>query len=362
MGEQRRGVSGITLRDIGEKRLIAEYIRPLFNPSGLNEGVGNDCALLTMNDDVCVCASTDRVPADLVSFKLGLINFRQLGQYLAVLNISDIAAAGGEPRALLLNLAFPPDFAVSDLNDFLLGAKEAGDHYGAPVLGGDLSDAVEMNLVATSLGVIRQQQAIFRSGARPGNKVFCSDYLGVTPTAFLHYLYRGAITHAELSLDQEAVLTSNFRRPIARVGLGRQLAMGGYCTAMMDVTDGVAQSFAEIAASSSVGIVLDTERLPIHPVSRALAAHYDRDVVRVILGPGADFQLVGTLDLTHAACAQLPEEVRLIGEVIEGSGVYLRSRDGEVNAFAPEGWNYYAESQQQTSEAGASVGAVPTTS
>ena len=79
------------LRDIGEKRLIAEYIRPLFNPAGLRESVGDDCALIQVGAGNWVCVSTDRVPADLIAFKLGLIGFRELGQYLAVLNISDIA-------------------------------------------------------------------------------------------------------------------------------------------------------------------------------------------------------------------------------------------------------------------------------
>src|SRR5258708_5788022 len=93
------------LRDIGEKRLIAEYIQPLLNPDRLPESVGDDCALIPVWGDVCLCVSTDRVPADLLAFRLGLISFRELGSYLAILNISDIAACGGEPRGLLLNCA-----------------------------------------------------------------------------------------------------------------------------------------------------------------------------------------------------------------------------------------------------------------
>ena len=37
----------------------------------------------------------------------------------------------------------------------------------------------------------------------------------------------------------------------------------------MDVTDGIAQSFSEIAAASSAGIVLDADSLPVHDVFRA---------------------------------------------------------------------------------------------
>ena len=329
------------LRDVGEKTLISDYIRPLFNPTKLPESVGDDCALLSISRDACICVSTDRVPPDLISFKLGLITFRQLGRYLAILNISDIAAAGGEPTALLLNLAFPPDFAVADFREILLGAKEAAEYYGVAIVGGDLSDAKEMNLVATSIGVVPRHEALFRSGARPGDKVFCSGQLGITPTAFLHYLYKGEIAPLELCSDEEDLLTVHFRRPRARVTLGRHLAKSGCCTAAMDVTDGISQSFSEIAASSGVGIVLETASLPIDPFCARVIAHYKADLVKTVLGAGADFQLVGAVNPAHLAYASLPPEVTIIGDVVEGSGTHLRSPDGEISALAASGWNYY---------------------
>src|ERR1700752_4769705 len=150
------------LRDIGEKKLISDYIRPLFNPQNLPSGVGDDCALIPVTDQKCVCISTDRVPADLISFKLGLIGFRELGQYLAVLNISDIAAAGGKPVALLLNFAFPSDFKLDDMLEIMAGTKMCAEQYGVSIVGGDLSDASEMNLVAISVGLVDCESSLLR--------------------------------------------------------------------------------------------------------------------------------------------------------------------------------------------------------
>jgi thiamine-monophosphate kinase len=331
----------LKLRDIGEKKLIAEYVTPLFNPAKLAESVGDDCALVCVDGDTCVCVSTDRVPPDLISFKLGLINIRQLGRYLAILNISDIAAAGGEPKALLLNLAFPPDFALADFCEILAGAKEASECYGVAVVGGDLSDSREMNLVATSIGIVKRQEALFRSGAHPGDKAFCSGYIGIVPTAFLHYLYKGEISSLELSSEEENVLTNHFRQPEARVALGRWFAQSGCCTAAMDVTDGISQSFSEIAAASSVGIVLDEASLPIHAVCERVVKHYNKDLMQTVLAAGADFQLVGTLNAANPAYLKLPTEVKVIGDVIHGSGLYLRSSDGDIAPLVPSGWNYY---------------------
>ena len=70
------------LRDIGEKEIIRSIIKPMFNPKGILGGVGDDCAVLDVGNGKSICVSTDRVPADLISFKLGLINHYQLGYYL----------------------------------------------------------------------------------------------------------------------------------------------------------------------------------------------------------------------------------------------------------------------------------------
>lgn len=329
------------LCEIGEKRLIAEHIRPVLNPTRSPESVGDDCALISIDRDSWVCISTDRVPANLISFKLGLISYRELGHYLAILNISDIAAAGGQPRGLLLNLAFPPDFELRHLQELILGAKEAGEAYGAPIVGGDLSDSNEMNLVATSIGMVRREEALFRSGAKPGDRVFCSATIGISATAFAHYLYDGARSRLELNQEQETILTRHFRTPTAKVSLGRRLGKSGCCTSAMDVTDGIAQSFSEIAASSGVGIILDTASLPVDPVSKLVASYYDLDTINLVLDPAADFQLVGTVNSTHPGYDSVRSEIQIIGEVVAGEGIYLRSVSGEISRHTPRGWNYY---------------------
>jgi len=331
------------LKDIGEKKLIADYIRPLFNPAGIPESIGDDCALISTEAGEYVCISTDRVPADLIAFKLGLIDYAELGQYLAILNISDIAAVGGTPKALLLNLAFPGDFPLKDMQDIMTGVKVASEKYGVVVVGGDLSDAKEMNLMAISVGFVPRERALLRSGAQPGDKVFCSDYVGITPSAFSYFLKSDSSKPATFNAEQETLLITNFKHPKAQVDLGRQLASSGCCTSAMDVTDGIAQSFSEIAVASAVGIVLQADSLPIHSVSVEIADHYGLDLLKLVLGPGADFQLVGTLNPLHASYAEIASQVKIIGDVVAGEGLYLKVGVNPPSVFTPEGWNYYID-------------------
>ncbi len=327
------------LSDVGEKRLIAEYIRPLFNPWKHKESVGDDCALIPIDEETYLSTSTDRVPADLISFRLGLIDLRGLGYYLAVLNISDVAASGAKPCGLLLNLAFPPEFRLDDLLAILSGVQAAAENYGAPVLGGDLSTAVEMNLVGTAFGMVSRKQALFRSGARPGDNIFCSDIAGTSSTAFAYYLENGN-NRPTLTRSEESLLSRHFKRPTPMTSLGRKLAKSGCCTSAMDQTDGLAQTLVELADASEVAFFIDEERLPIADVSRIVAAHFKQNLIDIVLGPGADFQLVGTLNPNHQLYSRLKKKVQIIGEVKEGSGLHVRTGT-TVRKYTPVGWNYF---------------------
>lgn len=328
------------LSDVGEKALISRHIRPLFNPSGRPESIGDDCALIGVGDALSVCITTDRVPADLISFRLGLIDYRGLGYYLAVLNFSDIAASGGELRGLLLNLAFPPDFLLDDFLGLLEGVRRASEEYGAPVLGGDLSTAPEMNLVATAVGTVKTSQALLRSTARPGDLVFCSDTIGITPTSFTHHL-RPRSEKIELSTDELELLACHFVKPTARVALGKSLSQSGSCTSAMDVTDGVAQTLSEIADASNVAITISAERLPIAPLSRKIAVAYQIDVMDLVLGAGADFQLIGTVNPNHPDYPRIVRGLHIIGDVSSGDGLYLVGEDRATSRVIPRGWNYF---------------------
>ena len=148
-----------------------------------------------------------------------------------------------------------------------------------------------MSLVVTSIGSLSGSGRLYRSGARPGDLVFCCDTVGITPTAFTHF--RGDIRH-QISYEAEDLLCRHFRHPQARVALGSLLRASQACSAVMDNTDGIGQSLPELAEASGVAIQVDSKTLPVDPVSKEVAEKYGIDLLDMVLGAGADFQLVGT--------------------------------------------------------------------
>jgi thiamine-monophosphate kinase len=336
-------MDGKTIAEIGEKALIRDYLLPLLNASGESRLPGDDCAVLSALSGTDVCFSTDRVPHDLISFELGLIGYKELGNYLVVLNISDIAAMGARPVGLLLNLALPADLSFEYFRDLILGARDACNRYGCAIIGGDLSSSPTLSISATSIGICPSGKAITRRGARPGDKVFCTEKVGLTSTAFLYHL-KAKHTGLSLSEEQETFLARNFKDPKAYVAAGAALASEPQPRTCMDNTDGIGQTLTELAEANACAIVLREDCLPCLEVSSIVARHLGMQTTDVALGPGADFQLIGTC----SASTGIPDSLRAhgfheIGQVHSGKGVYIKTISGETHPPNIAGWNYFAK-------------------
>lgn len=336
-----------TLAEVGEKVLISNLIKPLLNPQMDANSIGDDCAVVDLGGGLVFCASTDRVPADLVSFRLGIIGFRGLGYYLAVLNLSDIAAMGAKPSGLLLNLAFPPDFRVGDLIDLLNGANDACKKYGVSVIGGDLSSSAELSLSATSLGVAGSERLLRRSGAEIGDAVYCCADVGLTATAFAYFLHakpRGML----LDSPSEDLLKDQFRKPRPCFEQAWALAHGSRRITAMDNTDGVGQTLSELAEINTLAVVIDEGALPIHDITYQVAEFLNERPLDLALAAGADFQLLGSISTDQELAANTIEgkcNIKLIGRCAEGSGVSVKKVDGSVETLRVSGWNYYSSNE-----------------
>ncbi|MEL0590936.1 MAG: thiamine-phosphate kinase [Planktothrix rubescens PR222] len=332
-----------TLKDIGEKEIIRSIIKPLFNPDNKVGLAGDDCAVIDILNQKSLCLSTDRVPANLISFKLGLINYFELGYYLGILNISDIVANGAIPIGLLLTFAFESNFLIEDLKNILCGVKKACDDYSCQVLGGDLSDSSEMSIAATSIGITDQNNVLYRQGARVDDYIYCSDYLGLTATAFDYFL-KAKPQGFVLFKYEEEILVNQFRKPKARLEFSQRLSQSNFRITCMDNTDGIGQSLLELAEINNLRFELNKDDLPIHEISIKVADFLSKDILDVVLGVGADFQLIGThesnLELQNIN-NDVSDNIQIIGKTYEGKGVWIKDEKSITTECNIPGWDYY---------------------
>src|SRR5579864_3563305 len=126
---------------------------------GLIVGVEHDAAQI---DGLVV---TQDALVEGVHFRFDLVDWRELGYRAAAVNLSDLAASGAQPVALIVTLGLPVATDVDGVFELYEGLNEPG----VPVRGGDTTRADSVLLSVTALG--RAERVPGRAGARPGDAV-----------------------------------------------------------------------------------------------------------------------------------------------------------------------------------------------
>ena len=125
------------LDELGEFGFLAELER-----RRLVQGIEHDAAVvegLVVTQDALV---------EGVHFRFDLLSWLELGARAAAVNISDLAASGADPLALLVSLGLPAETELADVLELYLGLNERG----VPVRGGDTTRADRVILSVTALG------------------------------------------------------------------------------------------------------------------------------------------------------------------------------------------------------------------
>jgi thiamine-monophosphate kinase len=288
------------LSELGEFGLIAELAR-----RGLAEGVGDDVAVLEGGWVV----TQDALVEDL-HFRLEWTSWRDLGYKAAAVNLSDLAAAGAEPEALIVSLAAPGEVEAEAVFELYEGLRETG----VPVKGGDTSRGDRLYLSVTAIG--RSARVPGRAGARPGDVLVVTGPLGGS-AAGLHALERG--------LRGFDYLTRLHCRPPLRLAASRVLAPVAH--ALIDLSDGIASDALRIAERSGCALEIDVERLPLAPRIEELGPE-------PFWAMGEDYELLAALAPADSEALEFP----VVGRCRAGSGVRLLSKGEPLDV---RGWDHF---------------------
>ena len=139
------------LSDIGEFGLIKRFSRQFMTdlPAGVT-GIGDDCAVIPLNEKEALLFTTDMLIADR-HFIPDKIPPRQLGKKSLAVNLSDIAAMGGEPYSAFLSIGIPSGLEISWLDEFFTGIRELCRDTGTWFLGGDTTKSPDRLVINISV-------------------------------------------------------------------------------------------------------------------------------------------------------------------------------------------------------------------
>jgi len=315
----------------GEHGLIAELSRIFGRPPGqVVCGIGDDTAVIGPEKGYQLLWTIDAL-IEGVHFDLGYTSLRQLGRKALAVNLSDIAAMGGEPQYVLLALGWPPERELPGALELARGMQEMAQEYGVALIGGDtVSSPGSLSLSLTVLGRVEPSMVLRRDRAQVGDLIYVTGPLGQA-AAGLEVLRRG-LKMPEATM---APLRQAFLDPRPQVRAGRVLACHHLATALIDLSDGVASDLYQVCRLSHVGAVVDAGSVPMPPGVGEVAGMTGRDPLDLALKGGEDYQLLFTARPEQKTAIQECfgqaglSEPTCIGAIEAGSGVRLRQQAGE---------------------------------
>ena len=237
-------------------------------------GPGDDCAVLKWNAEYDLLVTVDQL--------IESVHYtpetppEEAGAKLMKRNLSDIAAMGGEPLWAVVTLAAGSD--RGRLAKFMAGAAREAARYGTALCGGDISALPSEGVVTTLTlaGRVPRDQAILRSGARPGDMLYVTGEIGNSFLSGHHLSFTPRLAEGQ--------------------------ALRGKARAMLDISDGLLLDARRMAQASRVDLEIDASRVPLRAGARLPDA----------LSDGEDYELL------FCGPPGLPGTV--IGRVLSGDG------------------------------------------
>ena len=306
---------------MNEFDLICEYFTwPIKDPS-VTLGVGDDAALFNIEQGYQLVTTTDTLTEG-VHFSASTTAKDIAHKSLAV-NLSDIAAMGARAKYFTLAITLPK-IDKSWLQEFSDSLRQLSEHYEVSLIGGDTTRG-PLNINITMIGIVESSKALTRSGARPGDGVYVSGTIG--DAGFCFWKLKNGLVPSNQELKR-------LNRPTPRIELG--LILKSLASACIDVSDGLEQDLSHILTASSVGAVVEVEKIPI---SEALLCHIkDTNDWSIPICSGDDYELCFTIpNANKEALKKISEscnvDITRIGVVSESLGLQIKGFDGPRKSY-----------------------------
>ena len=321
---------------LGEREIIELMRKRLDILPGSFLPFGDDVSAVMLDGDRAAILKTDMlvgktdVPREMSCW--------QAARKAVVMNISDFAAKGVEPKAALVSLGLPRGLLQRDIEEIGSGLNAGAREYGTYIIGGDTGEASDLIIALSLFGTTDPKRMMLRSGAKTGDIVAVTGFFG-KPAAGLRLLFDDYVASEEL----REVLVGSVFMPQARLKEGLALAASAAVTSSIDSSDGLAWSLHELCRMSGVGFLIST--VPVANEVKCFADFNGLDPLELALYGGEEYELVVTVKPKSWSKAEdvvehVGGKILPIGKVIREKQVVLQT-NRKKQLIEPRGWEHF---------------------
>ncbi len=248
------------------KRSVFRQIHTKREEVVLGAGVGEDCAAVKLSEDEMFVISTDPVTGTATD----------IGHLAIHITLNDLASAGAEPVGVLLTLLLPEDSREEDLKKMMGQIEKVCAQAKVQIMGGhtEVTRAVLQPVInVCGVGKAKTGQLISTSGARPGDDIIATKWIGLEGTSIIaKEKAKELAARYPLGMIQDAQKFDQFLSVLPEAAV----AVKSGVSAMHDVTEGgIFGALWELAESSGVGLEIDLKKIPVKQETIEICEFFD---------------------------------------------------------------------------------------
>jgi thiamine-monophosphate kinase len=294
-------------------------------PFSRGKGIGDDTSVVKTGD-CCQLVSKD-ILIENIHFKLEHFTLEELALKSLAVNLSDIAAMGGEPQYFYLGLGLPPEMKKEKWLNFFTGLKEGCQKWNVELAGGDLSSSALMVISITVIG--KAQKPIYRNNAQTHDLVGITGVTGESALG-LKLLLKGI---------KRGYFVDKHKQVTPEIQNGQILAR--YVNAMIDLSDGLLMDLNRVLTASQKGARIVYENFPITPNMKKICRENGWDEYEIVLGGGEDYVLLFTVSKENLL--ELEKEnldYYIVGEITASPGSLTVEHKGKPIQITRLGYDH----------------------
>lgn len=318
--------------------LIDRLFRPLAAANIGSANLQDDCSTLPLKKGYEALYSMDTLVEGIHFFKDDPAD--SIAKKLLRVNLSDLAASGGKARGYLLALSLPHQVSLTWIESFVGGLREDQSKFNVCLLGGDTTSTKgPITLSMTAIGEVPINQAIRRSGAKPGDDIFVTGCIGDAAIALKLFEDLGR----EETLQHYPDLYEKYVLPDPPVTFGSMLP--NVATACIDISDGFCADLGHICSASNVGAKVELVKIPLSIWAQQLI-RTKKSYWESVFNGGDDYELLFTANKDNrkrikGIGIQFNTLLSRVGSIEDSEGVIILDKFGNEVAAKTAGWQHF---------------------
>ncbi len=290
---------------------------------------GDDTLALKANDSEAILITVD-TSLENVHFTTTLLSFDEIGYRAVAGALSDIAAMGGIPTTILIDLEIPePD--LEKIEAIYNGIRNLQQTFGFSIGGGNIVHGDRWRITTTVVGKVEIDYILTRNKFEPGDNIYITGDIGRVQFYLEKYNEKSIGPHLL------KILREKFSNPIPRIKEMRELKQIYKINGAIDISDGIGIDLTRVAKASNVDIVIDLEKIPYKKELDAF--RNDENFHLKLVSSGEEYEV----------CFSSPQEITFhnvtkIGYVKEGIGSVLGILGGKTLNIESLGYDHLKNS------------------